>query len=455
MINRRRLLASAAALPLASAGMSLFGTPGHAATAVGNLGLDATHLGVRPGSPDDQSRVLQRAIDQAASASLPLVLPPGVYRAANLQLPAGAHVIGMRRAARLVTGASQPLLWARGAERVTLDGILLESAAPLAAKPPALLRLQAVKQISLTDCELRATGGTALALEAAEGHVRGNRISAAEAGIHSLDARGLTIADNTVRNCGNNGILVWRSQAGDDGTLVTGNRIEQTSARSGGSGQNGNAINVFRAGNVVVSNNRINGAAFSAVRGNAASNMQVLGNSCISCGEVAIYAEFGFEGAIIANNTVDTAAIGVAVTNFNVGGRLAVVQGNLIRNLLPKRPVGTDPNDGAGIGIGVEADSAVSGNVIEGAPTAGISVGWGHHLRDVSVTGNVIRTAGMGIAVSVTSGAGAAVIADNLIADVRNGAVVGMDMKKAVTGDLTRDGASRFAQLAISGNRVR
>ena len=455
MITRRRLLAASAVVPAASASVSLFGTQSHAASAIGSLGLDATHLGVRPGSPDDQSPALQRAIDQAANASLPLVLPPGVYRAANIQLPAGVHLIGMRRAARLVTGTSQPLFWSRSAERIALDGILIESVASLTSKPQPLLRLSGVTQLALTDCELRAAGGTALALEGAEGHVRGNVISAAEAGIHSLDARGLTIADNTVRNSGNNGILVWRSAAGDDGTLVTGNRIERTSARSGGSGQNGNAINVFRAGNVVVSNNRINGAAFSAVRGNAASNLQVLGNSCVSCGEVAIYAEFGFEGAIIANNTVDTAAIGVAVTNFNVGGRLAVVQGNLIRNLLPKRPPGTDPADGAGIGIGVEADSAVNGNVIEGAPTAGISVGWGHHLRDVSVTGNVIRTAGMGIAVSVTSGAGGAVIADNLIADVRNGAVVGMDMKKAVTGDLTRDGASRFAQLAISGNRVR
>jgi uncharacterized secreted repeat protein (TIGR03808 family) len=65
-----------------------------------------------------------------------------------------------------------------------------------------------------------------------------------------------------------------------------------------------------------------------------------------SLGEVAIYAEFGFEGAVIANNTIDGAAIGVAVTNFNQGGRLAVVQGNLIRNLVPKRPAGTDPNDG-------------------------------------------------------------------------------------------------------------
>ncbi len=36
---------------------------------------------------------------------------------------------------------------------------------------------------------------------------------------------------------------------------------------------------------------------------------------------------------MIANNTVDGAAFGVSVCNFNEGGRLAVVQGNIIRNL--------------------------------------------------------------------------------------------------------------------------
>ena len=40
---------------------------------------------------------------------------------------------------------------------------------------------------------------------------------------------------------------------------------------------------------------------------------------------------------MIANNLVDKAATGVSVTNFNEGGRLAVVQGNLIRNLFLRK----------------------------------------------------------------------------------------------------------------------
>src|SRR5207302_9272479 len=118
------------------------------------------------------------------------------------------------------------------------------------------------------------------------------------------------------------------------------------------------------------------------------------------------YSEFAFEAAVIANNTVDGAAGGVSVCNFNEGGRIAVVQGNIIRNLIPKRPIGTAPDDGAGVGIYIEADTSVTGNVIENAPSYGIIAGWGKYLRDVAITGNVIRSSFVGIGVSAVSGAG-------------------------------------------------
>jgi uncharacterized secreted repeat protein (TIGR03808 family) len=452
-LDRRRFLAlsatAAAALPLAM-------PSARAATSISALGLDATHLGVFPGSPDDQTRALQRAIDQAAGARAPLALPPGVYRVGDLKLHAGTHLVGMRGATRLVLSQGASLVQANFADRITLSGLVFDGGSRALPDGRGLVHLVGSRALRIVDCEIGATARHALYLDRAEGEVRGNAITdAGQTGLFSINARGLTVAGNSVRACGNNGIQVWRSEAGDDGTIVAGNRIQEIAARAGGSGQNGNAVNVFRANNVQVSHNRISGAAFTAVRGNAASNLQIVGNSCSGCGEVALYAEFGFEGAVIAHNAVDGAAIGIAVTNFNNGGRLAVVQGNIIRNLVTKRPPGTDPNDGAGIGIAIEADTAVTGNVVEDAPVTGISVGWGRYLRDVTVTGNVIRKAGTGITVSVSPGAGAAVIADNLIADTKSGAIVGTDLKRPVTGDLAKGGAERFAQLAISGNRVR
>ena len=126
-----------------------------------------------------------------------------------------------------------------------------------------------------------------------------------QAAIRSVDAAGLEIAHNDIADCGNNGIQVWRSEAGEDGSTVTANRIVRIRADGGGSGENGNGVNVFRAGSVLVSGNRITDCAYSAVRGNASSDIQIIANSCARLGEVAIYAEFGFEGALIANNLVD------------------------------------------------------------------------------------------------------------------------------------------------------
>jgi uncharacterized secreted repeat protein (TIGR03808 family) len=345
---------------------------------------------------------------------------------------------------------------ADGADHVTLSNLVFDGLRRRLPEGRGLVQLENARAIKIADCEILSAGGDGIHCRAVDGEISGTVITdTIEAALHSFDARGLLIARNTIIGAGNNGIQVWRGQTGDDGSIVIDNRIENIDNRSGGSGQYGNAVNVFRAGNVIVRGNRIRNCAFTAVRGNAASNLHIEGNSIADTREVAIYAEFGFEGALIANNTVDGAAIGVSVTNFNEGGRLAVIQGNIIRNLYPNRPAGTDPGDGAGIGIAAEADTAITGNVVENAPTAGIMLGWGHYLRDLAATGNIVRKADIGIAVSVTTGAGTAVIANNVIADVVRGAIVGTDRKTIVTGDLSKGGGERYANLTISGNRVR
>jgi uncharacterized secreted repeat protein (TIGR03808 family) len=455
-IDRRHFIGASAATGAFTATEALAAPASNNTVPVSGLGVDAFHLGVRSNSDQDQTDALQRAIDRTAGARLPLILPPGVYRVRAVLLPTGARLVGVPGATRIIAIDNTPVIVARGADHILLSGITFDGTGRNLPEDAGLIQLANGRNVAVRDCEILGSGRNGIVLEGIEGEVTNTTVTGAlGTAIFAVESRGLTIARNTIRKSGNNGIQVWRSQAGDDGTQVIDNRIEDTTALKGGSGQYGNAVNVFRAHNVTVRGNRIKTAAFSAVRGNAASNIQIANNICTGLGEVAIYAEFGFEGAVIANNTIDGAAIGVAVTNFNEGGRLAVVQGNLIRNLHPKRPAGTDPGDSAGIGIGVEADAAVTGNTIENAPTAGIALGWGQYLRDVSVTGNVVRSAGIGIQVSVSPGAGSAVIADNLIAATKNGAIVGMDQRKTMTGDLAREGATRYAQLAINGNRVR
>jgi len=453
-IHRRHLIGASAAGVAGALAMSP--DAARAAPLTSTLGRDVTQYGVHPGSPDDQTRALQRAIDEAARAQVPLALPPGVYRTGMLRLQSGSQLIGVRGATKFIFNGGASMLSGEGAGSVGLENITLDgSGIPLPTRR-GLVQCLGGRDIRITNCEIAGSGGNGIWFENVSGDISGNIITGTAAtAIVSFDAQGLLVTRNTITGTNDNGIEILRSSIGDDGTQVLDNRIEDIKAGPGGSGQYGNAINAFRAGNVIVRGNRIRNCDYSAVRGNSASNIQITGNSVSDVREVALYSEFAFEGAVIANNTVDGAALGVSVCNFNEGGRLAVVQGNIIRNLLPKRPVGTAPDDDAGIGIYVEADTSVSGNVIENAPSFGIVAGWGKYLRDVAISGNVIRKAFVGIGVSVTPGAGTALVNNNMISDTPRGAVVGLDHAKPVTPDLCAEGAQRFAQVMIGTNAVR
>ena len=452
-LNRRYILGASAA---GVAGAFAAADNARAGELVSALGRDATQYGVRPNTTDDQTRVLQRAIDEAARAQMPLALPPGIYRTGTLHLARGTQLVGVRGATRLVSTGGASLVLSEGADHIGLDGIALDGGGlPLPARQ-GLVHCLGGRDVRIANCEIVGSGGNGIWLEQVSGEISGNIITeTATTAIVSFDARGLIVARNTIVGTNDNGIEILRTAIGDDGTLVADNRIENIKAGTGGSGQYGNAINAFRAGNVIVRGNRIRNCDYSAVRGNSASNIQIVNNSVSDVREVALYSEFSFEGAVISGNVVEGAALGVSVCNFNEGGRIAVVQGNIIRNLLPKRPIGTAPDDDAGIGIYVEADTSVTGNVIENAPSFGIVAGWGKYLRDVAITGNVIRKAFAGIGVSVVSGAGSALVNNNTISETPRGAVVGLDHAHAITADLSVDGAQRFAQVVIGTNAVR
>jgi uncharacterized secreted repeat protein (TIGR03808 family) len=380
-VNRRHLIGASAAGVAGALAMSP--DAARAAPPTSALGRDATQYGVRPGSSEDQTKALQRAIDEAARAQVPLALPPGVYRTGMLRLSSGTQLVGVRGATKFVFTGGASMLSGEGASSVGLTNITFDGGGIKLPTRRGLVHCIAGRDIRIHDCEVANSGGNGIWFENVSGDVSGNILTnIAVTGITSFDARGLMVSRNTILGTNDNGIEILRTAIGDDGTLVLDNRIEDIKAGPGGSGQYGNAINAFRAGNVIVRGNRIKNCDYSAVRGNSASNIQITGNSVSNVREVALYSEFSFEGAVIANNTVDGAALGVSVCNFNEGGRLCVVQGNIIRNLMPKRPIGTAPDDDAGIGIYVEADTSVTGNVVENAPSFGIIAGWGKYLRD-------------------------------------------------------------------------
>lgn len=458
MLNRRGFLNATAGF--AVAGLSL---PRGAAAA--NLSaiqtasirgsIDAAELGVSPGTFDDQSKAFAKMLKAAAERDMPVFLPPGDYVVSNLTLPRTVRLTGVPGATRIIYGGDGHLLLAEGAERIELSGLVIDGANRwIGDHAQAIVDCRSVRALSIDNCEIIGSSKNGIALEKVGGKIERCSISgAADAGIYSVEGARLDIVGNTVTDCANGGILIHRWQIASDGALVSGNRVERILARSGGTGQNGNGINIFRASGVSVLNNHVSDCAFSAIRANSASNLQIGSNTCERLGETAIYAEFAFEGAVINANIIDGAANGISIVNFNEGGRMGVCAANIIRNLSTEGPYPADA-PGFGVGISAEADCSITGNVVEGAPLYGVHIGWGQFMRNVVASSNVIRDAGIGIAVSVVEGTGPAVISDNVIQDAARGAVVGMRWAEPATGDLALEGAGGYANLTVERNHL-
>lgn len=441
---------------LAGTAVCLSGTPALASLEIADLrgSIDSAELGLLPNAANDQTAQFQNAVNRAVERGRALFLPAGVYPVANLRLPSGTLIVGVPGRTRLVyQGGGGQLLRSEGTSNIGLTGITFDGAnRSIGDFTEGLLHFIGVRGLALDQCEIAGSTKSGVVLDRCSGRIENSKISgAAEAGIRSNEATGLAIKGNTVTDCANGGILVYRWTEGEDGTLVTGNRIERIAARFGGTGQYGNGVNVFRAHGVVVSNNRITDCAFSAIRSNTGSNVQIVGNSCFRSGETGIYSEFGFQGALIANNIVDGGTIGISIANFVDGGRIAICSGNIIRNISETGPY---PPEIAGFGHGIaaEADATVIGNVIEGAPKFGLMLGWGPYMRNLVASQNVLRECGTGIAVSVVDGAGSAVITSNIIQGAKLGAINGYRWLEKATGELNN--GSERSNLTVRDNQV-
>jgi len=407
-------------------------------------------LGADPGS--DMTGTLQAEIDAAATGTGRLDLPPGRFFTRGLRLPSGFVLTGVPGATVLVHAGDDPLLLIEGAEGVLVSGVGFDGSGAGGERwHGGLVHVEGSDNVTLRDCIAGNTRLNAITVLDASASVETCTASDSDQnGIFVFDGRGVRVAGNHVFDCRNGGVRVWRGESGPDGTVVTGNRIRAIDWRDGGNGQNGNGINVFRADGVVVSDNAIADCTFSAIRLNATNNTVVSGNTCLNSGEVAIFSEFEFSGSAITGNVIEGAAAGISMTNYIDGGRLATCSGNIVRNIFPRSAVNPDTTP---YGIAAEADAVVSGNVVEPGNGVGIAVGWGPYLRDVLVTGNMVRDADAGIVVSVAEGAGAAVVTNNMVSGARRYGIAASAWDEVQSTDLQAD-AGRFPQLTVAGNTV-
>lgn len=421
-VARRRFLAQASGL---AAGLALAGP--------------ALAVELDPASDADQSEALQQAL-HAATGTGRLTLPAGRFQVSGLLFPGQLVVEGVPGATWLVASGSTI-----GTISGVADLVLRDIGFTGDSGDAPLLGLDAASSILLERCRFRDSGGIALGLSASSARIRDCDFSGhGDAAIHAVDCTGLSITGNAIANCGNAGIRVWRSENGFDGAIVSGNRITGIDWRSGGNGQNGNGVNVFRADGVIVSGNVISDCAFSAVRLNATNDTIVSDNQCLRSGEVAIFSEFGFSGSIISGNLVDGTAGGISMTNFDSNGHMAVCTGNIVRNVAARSEVNPDTTP---FGIFAEADATITGNVVDNVPGLAIGAGWGPYLRNVVVADNIVTNALIGIGVSLADGAGAVAISGNRI-DASQHAIAGLAWTDVVEPDLAA-AADRYPQVSF------
>lgn len=393
-----------------------------------------------PGKLKDHTQVLQTALSGGGEVRL----GPGEFRVDRLLVSAPVSLQGVPGQTILRSPKGQIL--DVNSDDVALQGLRFESSSAAGD----LVAAKDCKRLHLESC-IFVGGERGLSLDKCAGRIEGNSFTRqSQTGIFSFDATGLMISGNTIEDIGNNGIQVWRRERGEDGTQVIANRVRRIAAESGGTGQNGNGIVVFRAGNVIVANNRVSDCVYSGIRNNAGSNIVITGNSISRTTEVALFVEFAFQGAVVSNNVIEDVAYGICITNFDVDGRLAVCSGNVIRRVTGAKL----PIDSPAIGIHAEADTIVSNNILEDVKDKAIRLGWGGSNRNLSAIGNTMRNCGVGIAPSVAEGSGNMKIANNTFSGSTIAAVQGFKWTEAATGDLLAAGAQVPAHITLSDNTV-
>src|SRR5258708_11384355 len=159
-VNRRHLMGASAAGVAGALAMSP--DTARAAPLTSALGRDVTQYGVRPGSPDDQTKNLQRAIDEAARAQAPLALPPGVYRTGMLRLQSGTQLVGVRGATKFIFNGGASMLQGEGAGHIGLSGIILDGGGIPLPSRPGLAHFLGGRDVRLTECGIPRRGGHAL-----------------------------------------------------------------------------------------------------------------------------------------------------------------------------------------------------------------------------------------------------------------------------------------------------
>lgn len=426
--NRRHFLAGLAATAAAAS------MPVNKALASSHAD-DAGAFGISPNMSRDITPQLNRALEEAVQNGRPLFLRAGSYHVTSLVLPEGAQLVGAP--GQTVIRVSGPGLMALGVSNVSLRHLTLESHFHDASDGEGLFHAMNARNLRLTDVSITGRHKNGIRLHRTSGVIEDCQISGAQfAAIHATDSYDLKLRDNRISDCGAQGIRISRTKGRDeDGTAITGNRINRIGYTGYEGGALSSALLVENANGCMVFNNRVEACNGRAIHVRHADHVQITSNQLRDVTETAILVNEGATGAVIAQNIIEDVGSGIAISQSEAQSRLVVVQGNLIRTLKESG------REGRAFGITAEIDTTINANVIErAAHGTGIILGKGRNCRNLVATGNVLRETGRGIEVSIARGVEQAVIRANSFSGVQEAAIVGMAWQERVTEDLIRTG---------------
>lgn len=396
-----------------------------------------------PGSGWVSIANVQAAFNQARSAGLPLFIQPGTYPTTEITVnssngngqPICVSAIPGTVTLQLTSGNN--LLNINGIQSCRIENIYFNGnnvTFSNLSTSSALITLNNAMYTKIFNCQIYNSVACGIyASNNAINTIRDCLIYNCSYGIWTLDSFS-RIDANTIQNCSNNGIMVWTSAVAGNNSIISNNLI--TSINSGsGTGQNGNAIEVFRAIAVNVIGNQISGCQYSAIRLNGGGDAIIIGNNCYGSRETAIFLEAptsgtNLNGGVICANMVDTAGNGISVANSGEPGegtaRSVAITGNRVTGIVHQtiNDPGYIPTVSIAFGISVETACVVAGNLVDTAAGIGINIGHNAASGNTNTTGNLVLNAPIGIGYSAQSGAGNIVISSNEVQGATSGGII-------------------------------
>ncbi|MEW6436804.1 MAG: TIGR03808 family TAT-translocated repetitive protein [Pseudomonadota bacterium] len=409
---------------------------------------------------------VEAAVNQARTNGVPLFIRPGTYQTTEIVVDstagggAPAYITAVPGTVDLQLTSGNNLLTINGISNCKIENVTLDANNVTFSNlsiSSAALQLDSCSGLEIINCTIINSVACGIyADQVSDSLIQGCVVSACSYGIWGLDSL-LSVDNNFVSACSNNGIMLWTSTVTGNSSSITNNKIFSINSGSG-TGQFGNGINVFRAVAVNVVSNVISGCQYSAIRCNGGGDAIIVGNNCYGSRENAIFIEapaagINFNNGVVSGNIIDTAGGGITIANSGGGdqgtSRSVAITGNQMSNInkWDITDPGYVPTNGNGVGIYCEGACVISGNLVDTAAGFGIIAGHNFASHDINVNANLVLNSPIGIGYGTGTGAGQLVISGNQIQGATGGAIV------SVTYDDTTGNVARTAGSTDYGNQ--